>query len=127
MRRPHSVHSPESGMGQLRYYFCPLGVIRPEDLPPKWGLLYVDRGKVTIERGPDPTCWPGNFFDAYSFKDRNSKGETRMLLSAVGRMRKGLGVKEFERLIHRPYFEPKNEPQTPLRSEEGALGWINNQ
>ena len=29
------------GIGQLRYYACPEGLIKPEELPPKWGLIYV--------------------------------------------------------------------------------------
>jgi len=29
------------GIGQLRYYACPEGVIKPEELPKKWGLIYV--------------------------------------------------------------------------------------
>ena len=32
---------PESGMGDWRFYLCPKDVIRPEDLPPGWGLLYA--------------------------------------------------------------------------------------
>lgn len=32
---------PERGMGDLRYYCCPIGLIKPEELPPQWGLLYV--------------------------------------------------------------------------------------
>ena len=29
------------GIGQLRYYACPDGLIKPEELPYKWGLIYV--------------------------------------------------------------------------------------
>ena len=28
------------GMGKYRYYMCPKGVIKPEELPQGWGLLY---------------------------------------------------------------------------------------
>jgi hypothetical protein len=37
-------------MGQRRYYLCPPGVISPEDVPKKWGLLWVEKGHVTIKR-----------------------------------------------------------------------------
>lgn len=38
---------PNSGMGDSRYYCCPKGLIRPEELPDRWGLLYVyPDGKV---------------------------------------------------------------------------------
>lgn len=32
---------PERGMGDLRYYCCPKGLIKPEELPDKWGLIYI--------------------------------------------------------------------------------------
>lgn len=33
---------PEFGMGSHRYYCCPTGVIKKEDLPEGWGLIYVN-------------------------------------------------------------------------------------
>jgi hypothetical protein len=32
-----------------RYYMCPSGLIMPDELPPKWGLLYVTPTKVLIK------------------------------------------------------------------------------
>ena len=33
----------EEGMGDLRYYAAPAGLLKPEELPEGWGLLEVDR------------------------------------------------------------------------------------
>ena len=33
--------NPNSGMGDARYYCCPKGLIKPDELPYGWGLLYV--------------------------------------------------------------------------------------
>ena len=41
--------NPRTGMGQRRYYLCPAEVIRVADLPPKWGLLWVNKGQVTVQ------------------------------------------------------------------------------
>lgn len=38
-RKPHRI-DPARGMGSWRFYVCPEGVIKVEDLPPKWGLFY---------------------------------------------------------------------------------------
>lgn len=38
-KKPHRM-DPATGMGAYRFYVCPQGVIKVEDLPPKWGLLY---------------------------------------------------------------------------------------
>lgn len=45
--------NPDMGMGNFRYYACPLGVIRPEEVPEHWGLLYVEKNvkiKKEVER-----------------------------------------------------------------------------
>ena len=41
---------PRAGMGKRRYYLCPLEVIQLKDLPPKWGLLWIERNQVTVKR-----------------------------------------------------------------------------
>lgn len=33
-------------MGDFRYYLCPEGIIKPEELPADWGLLYYCNGKI---------------------------------------------------------------------------------
>ena len=39
---------PDTGMGSHRSYLCPTGLISVEELPEKWGLLYIDeQGKIT--------------------------------------------------------------------------------
>lgn len=36
-------HRKNGGLiGNYRYYACPTGLIKPEELPEKWGLIYVD-------------------------------------------------------------------------------------
>ena len=36
------------GVGSTRYYLAPKDLIRIEDLPEKWGLLYYDDGNIKI-------------------------------------------------------------------------------
>ena len=40
--------------GMLRWYLCPEGIIKAEDLPRKWGLLYWDGKKVFPVARPQP-------------------------------------------------------------------------
>ncbi len=43
---------PTEGLGTFRYYASYEGIINIEDLPPKWGLMWVDaNGVVTVVRG----------------------------------------------------------------------------
>lgn len=50
-KKPHRA-DPGLGMGLYRYYLAPEGVIKPEDLPPRWGLLEVTaRGALKARSG----------------------------------------------------------------------------
>lgn len=45
-KKPHR----KKGMGNWRFYVCPKGLIKKEELPEKWGLIYVDeKGKARVE------------------------------------------------------------------------------
>lgn len=47
------------GLGVYRFYLCPEGVLTPDDLPPRWGLLYA-RGRSVVEIvKPLGNLWPG--------------------------------------------------------------------
>lgn len=51
-KKPHRTN-PHKGIGNWRYYLCPEGVISPEELPEKWGLIYITkRGAIKPVVGP---------------------------------------------------------------------------
>ncbi len=37
----------EAGFGVFRYYLCPAGLLKPSEVPEKWGLLYAYESKIT--------------------------------------------------------------------------------
>lgn len=37
------------GLGKQRYYLCPSGLLHPQDLPEKWGLLWAHNRGITIK------------------------------------------------------------------------------
>lgn len=48
IKKPFRKHA-ERGVGQYRYYCCPYGLIKENELPEKWGLLYLnDKNKIEI-------------------------------------------------------------------------------
>ena len=49
---------PYLGMGQHRYYMCPPGIILEEELPERWGLLYVYPARVKVVRFAER--WPAS-------------------------------------------------------------------
>lgn len=73
---------PEQGMGVLRFYACPPGVVRPEDLPPSWGLMLVTRKGVRVEVDARPQA-------------QNQASEIALLVSALERATEGWGQKMF--------------------------------
>jgi len=50
----HKSHRVNIGMGRLKYFCCPDGMIKPEELHQDWGLLYLRDGKIVlIKESPD--------------------------------------------------------------------------
>lgn len=49
--KPHR-NGETIGMGKWRFYLCPEGLIKPEEVPEKWGLVYVTkRGGTKCVKG----------------------------------------------------------------------------
>ena len=71
----------EFGMGDLRFYCCPKGMIKPEELPEKWGLLYYNE-KKRIE-----------FIKPAEKQDANLVSERGILLSVIRRLKKDLEMR----------------------------------
>lgn len=77
---------PEQGMGRYRFYMCPSGLIKPEDLPGKWGLIYVAvTGKAKCVVNPYCVSTEGNIWSD-GFEDRNILSEHGLMFSALRRL-----------------------------------------
>lgn len=73
-KKPHR----EQGMGDYRYYICPTGLIKQEELPDKWGLIYV-----SIDHKPRLIKKPKWDVDRFE-KDRFA--EQRLMYSVMRRL-----------------------------------------
>jgi hypothetical protein len=54
----NKLHRSVAGLGVYRFYICPSGLILPEELPAKWGLLYVQGNRVIDVVRPQGNHWP---------------------------------------------------------------------
>lgn len=89
-KKPH--RSETAGMGNWRYYLCPEGMIKQEDLPEKWGLLWVTpRGHIKAIVGPAASAKEGYLAWAASLEAYHNqpdlekeRGLLVKLLSRVG-------------------------------------------
>lgn len=60
--------NPNSGMGDMRYYVAPKGLIKPEELPYRWGLIEIlPSGKLRKAR------------DGIRFPNKNTEAEHHAL------------------------------------------------
>lgn len=90
---------PKLGMGRRRYYCCPTGLIKKEELPEGWGLIYVnDKGKaVSVHRAmvphPNPAYAARGSMVWYEH-ECNRKAETAMMYSALRRLHLKVGLDE---------------------------------
>ena len=66
---------PGSGMGAVRYYCAPSGMLKAEELPEGWGLLELRAGRLRVAKQPPAKKFP-----------RRHIAEITLLLSALRRI-----------------------------------------
>lgn len=79
---------PEQGIGDFRFYLCPVGIILPEDIPEKWGLLWVDeKGRCRQVK----KIITSNILSIQEnrFLEKNGRSERALLYSALRRQQTG--------------------------------------
>lgn len=104
--KPHRAN-PEQGMGKYRYYICLNGLIKPEELPEKWGLIYVSpKGICKVIAGVlaapkikrlnpysnKSESWPDHRkieenLITMAFDERNIQNEMNLLTMALARLK----------------------------------------
>jgi hypothetical protein len=68
-----------------RFYLCPQDMIRSEELPNKWGLIYVnDKGQAIKKIGPRGNVWSRS--NGFIFQKRNIQNEMALMYSALRRL-----------------------------------------
>lgn len=85
---------PRKGMGMFRYYLAPTGIIEPEELPERWGLLNP-RGLSQIKMIKEPMP-----FDEYDLKSELwiTVAASRRIQAGCPYIAKQLGIiTDFER------------------------------
>jgi len=72
----------DTGMGDWRFYMCPPDVIKIDDLPTGWGLLYILPKQIKKIHGVPSNChwWNKKPFEG------NKRCETQMMYSALRRI-----------------------------------------
>ena len=104
----HKCHQrAEHSMGDQRYYFTAKGLIRPEELPEKWGLIEpYGRGFTIVE-------------SAGWFQDKSSNMEISLLISSMrrikGMMPRGTSVKSY-------YYQTGNTATLGIKPIERGEG-----
>lgn len=72
-RKGFRIH-PDSGIGAHRYYLTPKGLVDPQELPPRWGLLELHEGRVR------------SVLKSEYFSETNCRHELGILLSCIRRL-----------------------------------------
>lgn len=77
-----------SGMGDLRYYVCPPGIIKPEEVPGRWGLIYATPKGRSIEWDVIKGCRKWTTIEDWNFGYVNKAAEMEILLGLLGKERR---------------------------------------
>lgn len=108
--------NPELGMGKFRFYCCPEGLIKKDELPTGWGLIYVNvKGKAKIFYSPFGGIWRGNkvCFGSETGHSYCMKSEHQLLYSALRR----LFIRGLFPEIYRPDYKRSDVKQLIERNE----------
>lgn len=77
---------PNYGMGTFRFYLCPEGLVSPDELPDKWGLVFVNgNGKAVQRVGPKGNIWTSKENKQF-MHEKDHVSETDMMISALRRL-----------------------------------------
>lgn len=113
---------PALGMGTYRYFLCPPQMIKPDELPAGWGLLYANPKVITLEVGHDPARI--SIDRDYRFDERHRQHEMRILLSALNRLRLRHGDVAFDEHVHTVYDSKRGRlPAGPDPRDATAQAW----
>ncbi|MEB8381453.1 adenylosuccinate synthase [Acinetobacter junii] len=101
-KKPHRI-DPATGIGKWRYFICPTDLIKPDELPDLWGLIYVsESGRCKYIKGAlavvkDCVCYSGRkyrsgtaleqSFKEFAFTERNVQNEFNLLTMALARLK----------------------------------------
>jgi hypothetical protein len=78
---------PGKGMGKRRYYCCPVNIIKPEELPEGWGLIYERNGKLKVMVHPQrEIVYEYGTRKEWIEHDKNIDSEWQMMYSALRRL-----------------------------------------
>ena len=87
-KKPHR-NGKKLGMGNYRYYLCPEGLLYPDDLPEKWGLIWVNsRGHCKVLSGHQKSMYScgSDEFQALWFHESNTELELSVLAHLIKRL-----------------------------------------
>lgn len=86
-KKPHRL-DPKSGVGKYRYFATPKGLINIEELPPKWGLIEIDNGRVKYITGHlSGQKYFGTYQDAHLWEfDYNTEAENSLLIMLLNKL-----------------------------------------
>ena len=100
--------NPEMGMGRQRFYLCPTGLIKQEELPAGWGLVYVnDALKARCVYSP----YKGNIGEHHNGFTQNIRAEHGLMYSVLRRL-------EIRNLVDQIYVPTPAMVEQSRREEE---------
>lgn len=125
----HKAHRWDGvpALGRYRYYMTPPAMVRRDEVPERWGLLYCHPKTVEVVCGKHPRRWEIEAHEAFGHKPAFEL-ELRMFYSALNRLRLDLGDADFSRRVHMTYEQRKRlksagslvpHPEVRMSSIEG--------
>lgn len=81
-KKKHVRRNPHLGMGMYRYFITEPGLIKPEELPQRWGLLETTGKRVKVVHGLPPKSY--DYHNQWNH-EHSARSELILLASALRR------------------------------------------
>lgn len=81
-KKPFRI-KPELGCGDFRFFLCEKDIIKADEVPDKWGLLYIENNKIIEVVAPKGNIWSRSNM----IQDKNIHSEYGILYSGLRRIK----------------------------------------
>lgn len=94
IKKPWRGAKPNKGLGVYRFYMAPAGLLKPYEMPDKWGLIEVHGRRkciVVLGKSSEANCDP----QAHLMHDRSTAMEMMLMHSLLRRVSQGKDVSKY--------------------------------
>ncbi len=122
MKKRFRIEGGQLGVGRYRFYACPEGMIKEEELPSGWGLLYANGKRIRCVHNPF-LKGPGSNVWTNGHDNINDHNERALMYTALRRLHLRGRIDEIYDGLKKTVAAPPSIDQMVDAAYSGTLDW----